>query len=246
MVELSPLNGLGRNVAARLSHPPAVHAEARLYTASPAVRHPVTIRRIAGEPGWSGSGRSTEGRNGPCARYSSYLFLDPFAFSSYDARMRAHGSLDSVASILDGLARRLGLENHLFEMRLRREWADIVGDQIAAHTRPEQIRFKKLLIHVRHSVWLQQLTFLKRELLGKINATAGETLVSEIILRIGEVTAGPSEAGRPADVAPVPIEPSSQTKAQAALYAQAVQDQALREHLAAVMAGALARSNPVS
>jgi hypothetical protein len=159
--------------------------------------------------------------------------------------MRVHGSLDSVASILDGLARRLGLETHLFEMRLRRDWPGIVGEQIAAHTRPEQIRFKKLLIHVRHSVWLQQLTFLKRELLGKINAAAGESLVSEIVLRFGEITAGPSQAPQAAEIAPQ-IEPSSQAKAEAALYAQAVRDQALREHLAAVMAGALTRSNPVS
>ncbi len=159
--------------------------------------------------------------------------------------MRMHGSLDSVACILDGLAHRLGLENHLFEMRLRRDWAGIVGEQIAAHTRPEQIRFKKLLIHVRHSVWLQQLTFLKLELLGKVNAAAGETLVSEIILRLGDVTAGADQAGRLTEMTP-PLEPSPQTKDQAALYAQAVQDLTLREHLAAVMAGALTRSNPAS
>jgi hypothetical protein len=160
--------------------------------------------------------------------------------------MRMQGSLDSVASILDGLAHRLGLENHLFEMRLRRDWAGIVGEQIAAHTRPEQIRFKKLLIHVRHSVWLQQLTFLKLELLGKVNASAGETLVSEIILRLGDVTARADQAGRPTEMTLPPIEPSPQTKEQAALYAQAVQDLTLREHLAAVMAGALTRPNPAS
>ena len=158
--------------------------------------------------------------------------------------MRAHGSLDSVAVVLDGLARRLGLESKLLESRLRRQWADIVGEQIAAHTRPEHIRFKRLLIHVRHSVWLHQLTFLKPALLEKINGAVGTPLVTELVLRIGDVTDyaqgdGASGAGLAA------IEPPPQTKAEAEQHAQAVQDQSLREHLAAVMAQALAHSKPV-
>ncbi|HEX2055125.1 MAG TPA: DUF721 domain-containing protein [Nitrospiraceae bacterium] len=159
--------------------------------------------------------------------------------------MRAHGSLDSVALVLEGLARRLGLETKLLESRLRREWADIVGEHIAAHTRPEQIRFKKLLIHVRHSVWLQQLSFLKSELLQKINGAAGAPLVTELVLRIGDV-AGHTPASVPADDGFTAAVPSSQVKEEAERYAGAVQDQSLREHLAAVMAQALARSKPAS
>jgi hypothetical protein len=158
--------------------------------------------------------------------------------------MRPHGSLDSVAVVLDGLARRLGLESKLLESRLRHRWADIVGEQIAAHTRPEQIRFKKLLIHVRHSVWLHQLTFLKPILLQKINA-GGAPLVAELVLRIGDVT---DDAQNPENsvAAFAAVEPSPHTKAEAEQYAQAVQDQSLRERLATVMAQALARSKPVS
>ena len=159
--------------------------------------------------------------------------------------MRPHGSLDSVAVVLDGLARRLGLESKLLESRLRRQWADIVGEQIAAHTRPEQIRFKKLLIHVRHSVWLHQLTFLKPILLQKINAGAGAPLVTELVLRIGDVM---DDAQNPETsvAAFAAAEPSPRTKAEAEQYAQAVQDQSLRERLATVMAQALAHSKPVS
>ena len=160
--------------------------------------------------------------------------------------MRGHGSLDSVAFILDGLARRLGLETKLLEARLRREWPVIVGEQIAAHTRPEQIRFKKLLIHVRHSVWLQQLTFLKPALLQKINGIAGTPLITELSLRIGDVSDDGSQEASSTGALFLSVEPSSQLKAQAELHAQAVQDLSLREHLASVMAQALARSKPVS
>jgi predicted nucleic acid-binding Zn ribbon protein len=158
--------------------------------------------------------------------------------------MRAPGSLDSVAVVLDGLARRLGLESKLLESRLRRQWADIVGEQIAAHTRPDQIRFKKLLIHVRHSVWLHQLTFLKPALLGKINGAVGTPLVTDLVLRIGAVTDDAREpAASEADA--VAIEPQARVTAEIEQYAQAVQDPSLREHLAAVMAQALAHSKPL-
>ena len=100
--------------------------------------------------------------------------------------MRGQSRLDSFGSILAGLAHRLGLESKLFEARLRRQWPDIVGEPIATHTRPDQIRFKKLMIFVHNSVWLQQLTFLKPVLLQKVNTMAGEPLVTEIVLRIGE------------------------------------------------------------
>jgi predicted nucleic acid-binding Zn ribbon protein len=160
--------------------------------------------------------------------------------------MRRTESLDSVASILDGLAHRLGLEYKLLECRLRREWTALVGEQIAAHTRPEHIRFKKLLIHVRHSVWLQQLTFLKPALLEKVNSAAGDQLVSEIVLRIGEVAKQPVE-DHLADTGTLDsTEPSDQLKSQAAYHARAVQDTSLREHLVAVMAQALLRCPPIS
>ena len=100
--------------------------------------------------------------------------------------MRGQSRLDSFGAILAVLAPRLGLESKLFEARLRRQWPDIVGEPIATHTRPDQIRFKKLTIFVHNSVWLQQLTFLKPVLLQKVNTMAGESLVTEIVLRIGE------------------------------------------------------------
>jgi hypothetical protein len=197
-------------------------------------------------------------RSGSCARYSSKASMRAIQRSSPDTffltrsssplimrPMRAQGSLDSVALVLDGLARRLGLESKLLESRLRREWPDIVGEQIAAHTRPDQIRFKKLLIHVRHSVWLHQLTFLKPTLLQKINAAAGSPLVTELLLRIGDV-ADHTRVKPAAETFCTAALPSSQVKAEAELYAQAVQDQSLREQLAAVMAQALAQSKPAS
>jgi hypothetical protein len=101
--------------------------------------------------------------------------------------MRGLGSIDSLSSILEGLARRLGLESKLLESRLRLNWVSIVGEPIASNTWPDQIRYKKLYLLVHNSVWLHQLTFLKPTLLHKLNCVAGGELVTDIVLRVGEI-----------------------------------------------------------
>lgn len=97
------------------------------------------------------------------------------------------GTLDSFGSILSGISKRLGLEPRLIELRLQHRWHDLVGEPMASHTWPTQIRFKKLYLIVRNPVWLQQLTFLKPALLTKMEAEAGPEYVTDIAFRIGEI-----------------------------------------------------------
>jgi hypothetical protein len=171
-----------------------------------------------------------------------WLFPSP-AFC-YDAVMRGQSRLDSFGTILAGVAHRLGLESKLYEARLRRQWSAIVGEPIATHTRPDQIRFKKLYVSVHNSVWLQQLTFLKPVLLEKVNRMAGETLVTEIVLRIGEFSAEPASGPTPSALQAAPPQPSAELLREAALHTQGIQDQDLREYVAAVMAQALSQVEP--
>lgn len=103
--------------------------------------------------------------------------------------MARGSSLDSCGSILSGLSKRLGLDSKLLELRLQRQWRDVVGEPLASQTWPSHIRFKKLYVVVRHSVWLQQLTFLKPSLLAQVRRAAGEEAVKEIVLRVGEIPA---------------------------------------------------------
>jgi Dna[CI] antecedent DciA-like protein len=114
--------------------------------------------------------------------------------------MRGLGSIDSLSCILEGVARRLGLESKLLESRLRRNWVSIVGEPIASNTWPDQIRYKKLYLLVHNSVWLHQLTFLKPTLLHNLNGVAGGELVTDIVLRVGEI---PSRAAASATTHPI-------------------------------------------
>lgn len=152
--------------------------------------------------------------------------------------MRPSGSLDSFSIILSGLAKRLGLQTHLFEVRLQQQWREIIGEPVGSHTWPVQVRFKKLYLIVRNSVWLQQLMFLKPTLLAKVNEQAGSELITDIAFRVGEIpdarTAAPASQRQQQ-----PVNEAAVIEANA--HAAAVQDPELRNRLASLMADAFSR-----
>ena len=155
--------------------------------------------------------------------------------------MRPSGSLDSFSIILSGLAKRLGLQTHLFEVRLQQQWREIIGEPVGSHTWPVQVRFKKLYLIVRNSVWLQQLMFLKPTLLAKVNEQAGSELITDIAFRVGEIpdarTAAPASQSQQQ-----PVNEAAVVEANA--HAAAVQDPDLRNRLASLMADAFSRPRP--
>ncbi len=112
---------------------------------------------------------------------------------------------------------------------------------MAAHTWPDQIRFKKLHLTVRNSVWLQQLTFLKPTLLAKLNERAGTELVTEIALRVGEIPSRDRQsipAAHPNDAPAVNEAAQTETSAPVA----AIQDPAIRQRFTEVIGTYLSRA----
>ena len=153
--------------------------------------------------------------------------------------MRGLGSIDSVSSVLEGLARRLGLESKLLESRLRRDWVSIVGEPIASNTWPDQIRYKKLYLLVHNSVWLHQLTFLKPTLIHKLNPVAGAELVTDIVLRVGEIPEADHVPSAPETLRSTASPPSAALLAEISAHVTTIQYPLLRDRLAQLMAQAL-------
>jgi hypothetical protein len=149
-------------------------------------------------------------------------------------------SFDSLAAVLDRIAPRLGLQAKLWELRLRQRWPSILGEMIAAHTAPERIRFKKLYVLVESSVWSQQLTFLKRELLDKIARATEPGLVEDLVFRVGELPVRRETDGLPSDTRAPEPQPSAQLLKDAAAHTAVIADPELRARLTAVIATALA------
>jgi hypothetical protein len=149
--------------------------------------------------------------------------------------MRGTGRIDSVSSILEGLARRLGLESKLLENRLRRDWGSIVGEPIASNTWPDQIRYKKLYLLVHNSVWLHQLTFLKPSLIHKLNGTAGMEFITDVVFRVGELPEAQHVSASP-DTPRATIAPANEALIEEiSARVTTIQDLLLRDRFAHVM-----------
>jgi hypothetical protein len=153
-------------------------------------------------------------------------------------------NLSPLASILDDIAQRFGLSVRLLEHRLQRQWPGIVGEHVAAHTRPESIRFKKLYVIADSSVWVQQLAFLKPSLLASINTAAGNPVVADIVLRVGEIEHQMPRDGSESPSRLTKRQPahslSAESLAEVSRHAEAVEDPDIRAHLTEVMVRALA------
>ncbi len=141
--------------------------------------------------------------------------------------------LDPFGAIMLGLAKRLGLESRLVELRLQHHWDHLMGDPIASHTWPDQIRFKKLHLIVRNSVWLQQLVFLKPALLAKLQADMGPSVITEIVFRVGDIpTRGASPSSAPQGSGPAV---SAERLSEAVAHASALKDPTLRQRFTEVI-----------
>jgi len=64
-------------------------------------------------------------------------------------------------------------------------WARIVGSEVASHARPQVIHGNVLWVEVSDSAWMQQLQFMKYELLKKINEELQPEIIEDIRFRMG-------------------------------------------------------------
>jgi predicted nucleic acid-binding Zn ribbon protein len=81
------------------------------------------------------------------------------------------------------LIRELGIGETLSEYGVITRWSDVVGERIAAVTRPERFEKGILFVAVSSAPWRAELTLRRQEILDKINAAAGGTVVREIRFR---------------------------------------------------------------
>ena len=66
-------------------------------------------------------------------------------------------------------------------------WPDAVGPAVAENSRPVAVKGRVLTVNVTSSAWMQQLQFLKADLIARLNRALGEARVAEIRFRVGPV-----------------------------------------------------------
>jgi|SaaInl8_200m_RNA_FD_contig_21_1661934_length_579_multi_6_in_0_out_0_2 predicted nucleic acid-binding Zn ribbon protein len=92
-----------------------------------------------------------------------------------------------IGAILTEVLKNCHSESYAELMHLRTSWESIVGRGIAGNTKPVAFKGKLVFVNVLSSIWLQQLQFLKKDIIRNINDTLGHNFVEDIKFNVGQV-----------------------------------------------------------
>lgn len=92
---------------------------------------------------------------------------------------------DPVGTILPHLSRDLGWEKQLDLHSIFISWDGLVEEEVRAHCRPLKIEREVLWLEVENSSWMQQLQYLKHELLQRLNRSLRLARLHDIKMTLG-------------------------------------------------------------
>ncbi|MFH1079933.1 MAG: DUF721 domain-containing protein [Pseudomonadota bacterium] len=97
--------------------------------------------------------------------------------------------LQRIDDILEKTLKKYHLPLKTEDRRLRDVWLRAVGSRIAAQTKPDCIKKAVLFVKVANSVWIQQLHFMKQEIIEKFNDLHQTEPLKDIFFAVGEIAA---------------------------------------------------------
>ncbi len=106
-------------------------------------------------------------------------------------------SPSELSTLLPSLFSDKPLGKRLRESVIWRVWDKAVGQPIASKARPAAFRQGVLTVAVTSAPWMQQLGFLKQQLMDAVNNALGEEMITEIQLRAGTPLPPPSPPAPP-------------------------------------------------
>ncbi len=91
---------------------------------------------------------------------------------------------ERIGNILPDVIRNLGLDSKLEEVELEKLWGTVVGERIAAVSRPRGIRDGVLTVEVDTSAWMQELSFRKKQIIDLVRKKFSRLEVRDIRFRL--------------------------------------------------------------
>lgn len=73
--------------------------------------------------------------------------------------------------------------------RLRKAWPSIVGPDLASHTAPERLFQKKLFVLCEDSPWMQTFSFVRSQVLERVNELCPGEEIQTVVTKIGKMPA---------------------------------------------------------
>jgi predicted nucleic acid-binding Zn ribbon protein len=100
-------------------------------------------------------------------------------------KKKTQSRLHSIGEILFSSFKGKGVAAKIEENSLIKLWHKAVGQQIVLQTQPDCFKNGTLFVKTTSSVWVQQLHFMKDEILHKLNELAGKIAVKDIRFSVG-------------------------------------------------------------
>ena len=100
-------------------------------------------------------------------------------------------------SVLDRWLDRNAESKKITQFTIHERWVELVGERLAARTSPRSLRKGVLTVIVASSAWLNELSFMRADLVRQINSGLGKQLVYGIRLFAGKVDPLPEEQAPP-------------------------------------------------
>ena len=92
----------------------------------------------------------------------------------------------SLAEALLKVISDLGLDVRINEERLKFLWPEIVGGKLSKVSHVVKVNRGRLLVSVRSSSWRNEMIFLKKDIVKRINRFFGRDVVRDISFVLGE------------------------------------------------------------
>jgi len=107
--------------------------------------------------------------------------------------------LQPIGEVLFSVLKKRGMASKIEENILFKLWPKAVGPQIASKTKPDSFKNGILFVKTVSSVWVQQLHFVKQDILDKFNQLSGKQTIKEIRFLVGHRMPGETaeHAGSP-------------------------------------------------
>lgn len=98
------------------------------------------------------------------------------------------GDLQMLGQILGKALKQRNISLRLKDQHLWDAWNRAVGKTISAQTRVDRLDRDTLFVKVSSPAWMQQLQFMKSEILVQLNAALGKESVRNLFFSIGEIS----------------------------------------------------------
>ncbi len=93
--------------------------------------------------------------------------------------------MEKIKNILVDTLKRKKFYKKISENLVIVYWKEIVGDELIRYTNPSYIKNGILFVDVTNSMWAHHLTFLKQDIINKINKKIKKNIVKDIRFRCG-------------------------------------------------------------